>query len=46
MTREEKAKVIKDRLYSQGLTVKAWAEQRNYPVPEVYKVLNGEQHMR
>lgn len=42
MTREEKVKAVKSRLYSQGLTVKAWAEQHDYPVPEVYKVLSGE----
>lgn len=32
----------KKRIYEQGLTVKQWAEKNDYPVPEVYKVLNGE----
>ena len=32
----------KKRIYEQGLTVKQWAEKHQYPVPEVYKVLNGE----
>lgn len=32
----------KKRIYEQGLTVKQWAEEHQYPVPEVYKVLNGE----
>lgn len=42
MTREERAKAVKQRLHSQGLTVKKWAELHKYPVPEVYKVMNGE----
>ncbi len=33
---------VKQRLYSNGLTIKAWAQQHGYPVNEVYKVLNGE----
>ncbi len=40
--RESKAQQIKERLYAQGITVKGWAEKHDYPVTEVYKVLNGE----
>ncbi len=40
--RERKVKKIKEQLYAQGTTVKSWAEKHNYPVTEVYKVLNGE----
>lgn len=42
MIKQQKSQEIKQRLYSQGLTVKAWAEKQGYPVTEVYKVLNGE----
>lgn len=42
MTREQQSNPIKQRLYSQGMTVKNWALANGYPVTEVYKVLSGE----
>ncbi len=42
MTREQQSSIIKQRLYSQGVTVKNWALTNGYPVAEVYKVLSGE----
>lgn len=42
MTREQQSNQVKQRLYSQGITVKNWALANGYPVSEVYKVLSGE----
>lgn len=42
MTREQQSNLIKQRLYSQDMTVKNWALANGYPVTEVYKVLSGE----
>lgn len=42
MTREQRSNLIKQRLYSQGMTVKKWALANGYPATEVYKVLSGE----
>lgn len=39
---KSKSERIKKELNSRGLTVKSWALERGYPVPEVYKVLSGE----
>ena len=33
---------VKEHLNAQGLTVKQWAEDNNYPLPEVYKIMSGE----
>ena len=33
---------VKEHLHAQGLTVKQWAEDNNYPLPEVYKIMSGE----
>lgn len=33
---------VKALLNAQGLTVKQWAIDNNYPVPEVYKIMSGE----
>lgn len=32
----------KQKIHAQGMTVKQWANNHGFPVPEVYKVLNGE----
>ncbi|MBS9780896.1 MAG: DNA-binding protein [Gammaproteobacteria bacterium] len=37
-----KKEEIKRKLYSKGMTIKQWANDKGYPVAEVYKVLNGE----
>ncbi len=39
---ESDAQRIKRKLYAQGVTLKQWALDHNYPVTEVYKVVNGE----
>ena len=36
------AQQVKEHLSAQGLTVKQWAEDNNYPLPEVYKIMSGE----
>ena len=36
------AEQVKAHLHAQGLTVKQWAEDNNYPLPEVYKIMSGE----
>lgn len=40
--RKKQTEVIKRKLYAQGTTVREWAINKDYPVNEVYKVLNGE----
>lgn len=42
LTREEKATKIKTDLHAKGITIRDWAIENNYPITEVYKVLNGE----
>lgn len=42
MTTQSNKERVKQKIHAQGMTVKQWAEQHGYPVPEVYKVLNGE----
>ena len=41
-TREQKATQIKNDLHAQGKTINDWADENEYPVAEVYKVLSGE----
>ena len=42
MNRQQQSDIVKKRLYSQGMTVKTWAENHGYPTSEDYKVLSGE----
>lgn len=41
-TRELKVIQIKKDLHAQGKTINEWADENDYPVAEVYKVLSGE----
>ncbi|STZ08578.1 phage-associated protein, BcepMu gp16 family [Moraxella caprae] len=42
MTREQQSRLVKQRLYAQGITVKQWAVNHGFSAHEVYKVLSGE----
>ncbi|VEJ09719.1 helix-turn-helix domain-containing protein [Actinobacillus delphinicola] len=46
MHSEQKLRNAKAKIYSQGLTIKQWAEKNGFNVKNVYSLLNGERKGR
>ena len=42
MAKTKTPQQVKDDFRAKGVKLKDWAKENNYPVAEVYKVLNGE----